>query len=582
MPDTGVLALLNFTHLVSTAGYAAIFVLCVLQSCCVPTSSELTMGFAGALAAQGKLSLAGVVVVGALGEVIGAYIAWAVGRYAGRAAVDRFGRYVLLSHHDLDRAEAWYDRHQRFGVFGSRLLPVIRNFVALPAGIAEVPLVRFGVLTAAGSLLWDGAWAGIGYGVGVHWHTIAKAFSDIGYVLAVVAVGVIAVAVYHRYRNYIQATAAEDVQGAGADPGGGRPAGGGLVGGGLGRGRLGAGGLGRGRLGADSLGRGRPGADSPGRGGPGRGVPSAPRPNGSGGRHRAPAYADLGNVRWLSSSSGRPPPAPARSVAAGQDDRWLASSSGRQLTRVRHNEFPNSPIAAWEAAVVRGRRDSGVRVEDLLEEGGEGVEANGRLTAMLGALLLVLLAIEGITILRISPLLTIHVVVGMVLVPVIVLKIGSTGWRFAKYYLGAPEYRRKGPPPPLLRLLGPFVVVSTIAVVASGIATLLVTATPLRNELLLVHKVTFVLWFLAMVVHVLGHLLDVASLAPRDFYRRTRGQVRGASKRQWAIVSAVCVGILLAIVVAPKVGPWLAGYHKTPKAAHAHALLVPSADQHRP
>ena len=581
MPDTGVLALLNFTHLVSTAGYAAIFVLCVLQSCCVPTSSELTMGFAGALAAQGKLSLAGVILVGALGEVIGAYIAWAVGRYAGRAAVDRFGRYILLSHQDLDRAEAWYDRHQRFGVFGSRLLPVIRNFVALPAGIAEVPLVRFGVLTAAGSFLWDGAWAGIGYGVGVHWHTIAKAFGDIGYVLAVVAVGVVAFAVYHRYRGYIQATMAEQAGGGGTatlsngwEPDGSDP-------------------LRRGSNGRGSNGRGPGGPRPDGRGGRGLSGPSSlrdsltalgtqTRPGSPRRSERDADEAEVGRVRWLASSSGRPPVSAPSRLTEIRHDRLIASSSGRQLTQVRRTDFPNSPIAAWEAAVVRGRRDPDVRVENLLDEGERRVEGNGRLTAMLGALLLVLLAIEGVTILRISPLLTIHVVIGMVLVPVIVLKIGSTTWRFAKYYLGSPEYRRKGPPPPLLRLLGPFVVVSSVAVVATGIATLLVTATPLRNDLLLLHKVTFVLWFLAMIVHVLGHLLDVASLAPRDFYRRTRGQVRGASKRQWAIISAVCVGILLAVVVAPKVGPWLTGYQAHKAATHAHALSGPGGGRSHP
>ena len=203
---TLMLGLLNFTAFVTTAGYGAVFILCVLQSCCIPTSSEITLGFAGALAAQGKLSLPGVILVGVLGEVVGAYIAWAIGRYAGRAVVDRAGRYILLSHRDLDKAEAWYDRHERFGVFGSRLIPVIRNFVALPAGIAEVPLVRFGVLTAAGSLLWDGAWAGMGYGVGSRWHSIASGFSDIGYVLGVIAVAVIVFGLIHRYRSYKEAT----------------------------------------------------------------------------------------------------------------------------------------------------------------------------------------------------------------------------------------------------------------------------------------------------------------------------------------------------------------------------------------
>lgn len=205
------LGLLDPTHFVQNSGYAAIFVLCVLQSCCIPTSSELTMGFAGALAggvtAGIRLNLAAVIVIGVAGEVIGAYIAWVVGRYGGRAVVDRFGKYVLLSHKDLDKAEAWYQRHDRFGVLGSRLLPVIRNFVAVPAGIAEVPLVRFGILTAIGSLLWDGAWAGIGYGLAGRWHSIAHGFSDAGYVLGGLAVVAIVFAVVHRYRSYREATA---------------------------------------------------------------------------------------------------------------------------------------------------------------------------------------------------------------------------------------------------------------------------------------------------------------------------------------------------------------------------------------
>ena len=462
------LGLLTFTNFVSTAGYSAIFILSLLQSCCVPTSSELTLGFAGVLAAQGRLSLPAVILAGAAGEVVGAYIAWAVGRHAGRAAVDRFGRYILLTHRDLDRAEAWYDRHQRFGVFGSRLLPVIRNFVAVPAGMAQVPLVRFGVLTAAGSVLWDGAWAGIGYGVGSRWHTIVSGFSYIGYVLGAAAVGLIIFAAYHRYNSYKEATAGYEVTGS--------------------------------------------------------------------------------------------TDAPAAAVP-----------------------FPNSPIAAWKAAVERGKANAAL-IEPPIDRADEAVEANGRLTAMLGALLIVLLAVEGLTLLHIHALwmLGVHVAVGMVLVPVVVLKIGSTTWRFAKYYLGSPGYRRKGPPHAVLRLLGPFVVVSSIAVVGSGIA-LLLAPTHLRNGLLLVHRVTFVLWFAAMVVHVLGHLLDVAHLAPRDFYQRTRRQVRGASVRQWVTVSAVCLGIVLAVAVAPRIGPWFTQYQSVHhKVVGSYKVVGPGAPHHRP
>lgn len=213
------LALLNPQHFVESSGYLAIFVLCVLQSCCVPTSSELTLGFAGYFAYQGHLSLPGVIAVGAVGELVGAFVAWFIGRTWGRAFVDRFGRYLLLSHRDLDRAEAWYGRHQRWGVFGSRLLPVIRNFVALPAGVAEVPVVRFGLLTAAGSLIWDGAMAIIGYEVGSSWKSIMHGFSDAGYLLGGLAVLAVAVFLVHRYRSYKAATGPEGEAGHRASPG---------------------------------------------------------------------------------------------------------------------------------------------------------------------------------------------------------------------------------------------------------------------------------------------------------------------------------------------------------------------------
>jgi len=205
------LGILNFTSFVASSGYVAIFLLSVLQSCCIPTSSELTLGFAGVLASQGKLSLAAVIAVGAGGETVGAIIAWVVGRSGGRAFVDRYGKYVLVTHHDLDRAERWYQRHERWGVFASRLLPVIRNFVAVPAGIAEVPIVRFVVLTALGSLIWDGAMAGIGYGVGSNWQSVMHGFSDAGYVLGALAVCAIAFVIWHRYRSYKSVMAAARV-----------------------------------------------------------------------------------------------------------------------------------------------------------------------------------------------------------------------------------------------------------------------------------------------------------------------------------------------------------------------------------
>jgi hypothetical protein len=211
-----------------------------------------------------------------------------------------------------------------------------------------------------------------------------------------------------------------------------------------------------------------------------------------------------------------------------------------------------SPAADREQSPSAGSKPVGP------DRGEKGVEANARFTGTIAAVLLVLLAIEGVTVLRVRALLTPHVVVGMLLVPPIGLKIGSTGYRFFRYYAGSPSYRRKGPPPALLRALGPLVVLLTISLFASGIALLFV-GPGLRGALLTVHKASFVLWFGAMAVHVLGHILDTARLAPKDFYRRTRGQVAGAGLRQWSLAASLALGAGLAVLVVGHVGHFLAG-----------------------
>lgn len=186
------------------------------------------------------------------------------------------------------------------------------------------------------------------------------------------------------------------------------------------------------------------------------------------------------------------------------------------------------------------------------------VEANARLTGLAAAVLFVLLAAEGYTVLNVHSLLTPHVVIGMILVPVVLVKLGSTLWRFLHYYRGDLAYREKGPPPVLLRLLGPFVVVLTLAVLGTGIVLLLVP-TGQRSEWLFLHKATFILWLAAMTIHVLGHLVDTAELTWRDLSRRTRKQVRGAGAREWLLVAALASGILLAFAIAPKIGNWHLG-----------------------
>ena len=191
---------------------------------------------------------------------------------------------------------------------------------------------------------------------------------------------------------------------------------------------------------------------------------------------------------------------------------------------------------------------------------------------------MVLLAAEGVTILQVRGLLSAHVFIGMLLIPPVLVKLASTGWRFARYYTGTPAYVRKGPPAPLLRLLGPAVVVLTVAVFASGVALVLAPSAA-GGRLLLIHKASFVLWFAVTAIHVLGHLLETARLARLDWLRRTRRQVTGAAARQWLLVGSLVVG---AVLGAAMLGPTSRyrpqhGFHdglRTPAARPASRVLA--------
>ncbi len=187
-------------NFITSSGYAAVFILMIAESACIPVPSELIMTFAGVLAATGKLNLALVILMGAVGNIVGAYIAWAVGRTGGRALVLRYGKYVFLRVHDLERAERWFARKGQAAVFFGRLLPVVRTFISLPAGVAEMEPVRFGIYTFLGSVPFVGLLAGVGYAVGSNYHAFVKDVQDIGYLIAVVAVVVIGAFFYRRIR----------------------------------------------------------------------------------------------------------------------------------------------------------------------------------------------------------------------------------------------------------------------------------------------------------------------------------------------------------------------------------------------
>jgi hypothetical protein len=172
-----------------------------------------------------------------------------------------------------------------------------------------------------------------------------------------------------------------------------------------------------------------------------------------------------------------------------------------------------------------------------------GSAGNEQLTAVVAALLLVLLAVEGATILRIQSLLTIHAFVGMLLIPVLALKLASTGWRMLRYYLGGAEYRRRGPPHVLLRVLvAPVTVLSTIVLFGTGIALLFLGET--RGTLVGLHKASFIVWVGAMSIHVLAHLAELP--------RAIRARMPGTALRVALVAAAVTSGALLAVATLPR------------------------------
>jgi len=185
-----------------------------------------------------------------------------------------------------------------------------------------------------------------------------------------------------------------------------------------------------------------------------------------------------------------------------------------------------------------------------------GAEGNARLTTSVAAVIFVLLAIEGVTIVRIRNLLDVHVFIGVVLIPLVVVKISSTGWRFVMYYAGNPKYRRRGPPAMAFRLLGPVVVVLTVVLFASGVGLVVLLPKSLRQELFFVHRASFILWIVVMTLHVLGHLGETMRLAPRDWLLRTRRQVSGASARQWILACSLVIGVLGAVAITPHAYGW--------------------------
>jgi membrane protein DedA with SNARE-associated domain len=196
--------------------YFAIFILSFISAMGLPVGSELAIIGGGALASgevhkllsHGSsshevfhLSLITVILLAFSGEVLGSLAGYLIGYFGGRPLVDRFGKYVLLTHKDLDRAEAWFARHGEPLVLFGRFIPLLRSFVSFAAGLAEMAIGKFVLFTVIGCVIWCTALALLGDSLGSSYDNVQKSFSDVGYVLAVLAVLAVALLFWHRLRT---------------------------------------------------------------------------------------------------------------------------------------------------------------------------------------------------------------------------------------------------------------------------------------------------------------------------------------------------------------------------------------------
>ena len=185
----------------SQFGLAAVFLFGFLEACCVPIPSEITFGFAGVLAGEGHLNIVAVIIVGTVAELIGSFVAYTVGRVGERPLVNRFGRYLLITNADIDRAERFFAGRGAWAVPVGRALPVVRTFISIVAGFIKMPAPLFGVLSLIGTAVWVTVISLIGYGLSSTWQSIAHGIALAGYAIAVVAVLAIVALIFYRLRE---------------------------------------------------------------------------------------------------------------------------------------------------------------------------------------------------------------------------------------------------------------------------------------------------------------------------------------------------------------------------------------------
>ena len=186
---------------IAALGYSGVFLLMAIESACIPLPSEVTMPFSGYLVSTGRFSLQLAALAGALGCLAGSYVAYFIGASGGRRFLERYGRWVLIAPHELEIADRFFDRWGGPAVFFSRLLPVVRTFIALPAGVARMRLLPFTIYTLIGSYLWCLGLVWAGMKLGQHWAAVGPWFHRFDTIIVIVLAIGAAFLLYHRIRS---------------------------------------------------------------------------------------------------------------------------------------------------------------------------------------------------------------------------------------------------------------------------------------------------------------------------------------------------------------------------------------------
>jgi membrane protein DedA with SNARE-associated domain len=186
-------------HLLTVAGYGGLFILSLIESCGIPVPSEIVLPFAGFLVASHQFALLNATVVATLGNFVGSAILFWIGISGGRWLLERYGKYVLIHRHDIERGDAWFSRHGVKAVFWGRMLPIVRTFVSLPAGVNRMNFKKFSLFTILGALPWNFALIYAGYKAGQNWDSFRPYFHYIDITIAII---VVILVVRHFIKNH--------------------------------------------------------------------------------------------------------------------------------------------------------------------------------------------------------------------------------------------------------------------------------------------------------------------------------------------------------------------------------------------